>query len=322
MIRRLLLALAGLCVLNGEAHAQASWPSRPVRLIITNSAGSAPDVVARITTDLLSRAMGQSWIVDNRPGGQGTIGASAAAKSAPDGYTFFFANGTTMAVTPHLLKSIPYDPIKDFIPVAMVIDSGPVGIAVHPDVPAKTLPELIALAKEKPGKLSYSVSVAFLEIAGAWLTKASGADMVQIQYKSTPQAMQDGVAGRVPVIFNSMGVVQGLARSGKMRLIAVTSLKRLPNWPDLPTVSETIPGYEAEGWNSLAVPAGTSMDIVNRVNKEMQVIVRSPRFLEPLQKYVWTNLNGASTPAALAEFYRAEREKWGRIVRELGIKPH
>lgn len=321
MPRRFVLAVAvGLLAALADVRAQPGWPAKPVRLIISNSPGSAPDLVARLTADRLSRATGQQWIVDNRPGAEGIIGAEAAAKSPPDGYTFFLANGTTMAVTPHLLKSIPYDPVKDFSPVAMIIDSGPNGLAVHPDIPAKTLPELIALAKSQPGRFSYSVTVPFLAVASAWLVKAGGMDMVQIQYKSTPQAMQDALAGRVPIMYNSMGTVQALVRSGKLRLLAVTSIKRLAQWPDVPTAAETLPGYEAEGWNSLAAPAGTRADIVNRVNREMQIIVRSPEFLRPLEKFTWTNLNGASTPQALAEFYRAEREKWGRIIRDLGIE--
>jgi len=317
LVRCLLLPLF-LC---GTAQAQSVWPTKPVRLIITNSAGSAPDLVARLAAEQLARATGQQWIVENRPGGDGIIGAEAAARSAPDGYNFFLANGTAMAVTPHLMKSLPYDPEKDFAPVAMLIDSGPVGVAVHPDFPAKTLPELIALAKAQPGKHAYSVSVAFLAVAGAWLNRTAYINLTQIQYKDTPQSVQDALAGRVPVMFNSMGTLDPLVRSGKMRLLAVTSIKRLAIWPDVPTVAETIPGYEAEGWNALTVRAGSPQEVINRVNREMQTIVKSPQFLQPLQKFVWTNINGARTPAELTEYFRAEREKWGGIVRDLGIKP-
>lgn len=319
MIVKSALVLALLA--GAAAHAQAPWPAKPVRLIISNSPGSAPDVVARLATERLSRATGQQWIVDNRAGGGGIIGAEAAAKSAPDGYTFFLANGTTMAVTPHLMKSLPYDPVRDFSPVAMIIDSGPNGLAVHPDIPARTVPELIALVKANPGKYSYSVTVPFLAIASAWMAKAAGMDMVQIQYKDAPQAMQDAVAGRVPIMYNSMGTVQALVRSGKLRLIGVSSIKRLSQWPDVAAIAETLPGYEAEGWNSLAAPAGTNAEIVGRINREMESIVRSREFLQPLEKFIWTNLNGASTPQALREFYRAEREKWGRIIREMGLQP-
>lgn len=317
LIRSLLCSLL-LCAM---AWAQPPWPLKPVRLIITNSAGSAPDLVARLAAEQLARATGQPWIVDNRPGGDGIIGAEAAARAAPDGYGFFLANGTAIAVTPHLVKSLPYDPERDFAPVAMLIDSGPVGMAVHPDFPAQTLAELISLAKAQPDKHAYSVSVAFLAVAGAWFNKAADIKLTQIQYKETPQSVQDALAGRVPVMFNSMGTLEPLVRSGKMRLLAVTSIKRLAIWPDTPAIAETIPRYEAEGWNALTVRAGAPQEIINRVNREMQTIVKSPQFLQPLQKFVWTNLNGAKTPAELSQYFRGEREKWGSIVRELGIKP-
>ena len=239
-----------LAVIAAPAQSQTAWPAKPIRLIISNSAGSAPDLVARVTADQLGKALGQSWVMDNRPGGEGVIGADAAAKSAADGYTFYVATIVAVAVSPYLVKNIPYDALRDFTPVAMIVDSGPSAIAVHPDLPVKTFPELVALAKTQPGKLSYSVTVAFLNISQEWLNRVAGIKMAQIKYKDTPQAIQDGLSGRVPVMVNSVGTVLPHIRAGKLRFLAVTSLKRLPAFPDVPAVAEFYPGYESEGWLS------------------------------------------------------------------------
>ena len=307
---------------GASALAQTAWPLKPMRLFISNSPGSAPDLVARVTTDQLARALGQSWIIENRPGGESVIGAEAAARSAPDGYNFYVASIVAVAIAPNLVKNIPYDPLKDFTPVAMIVDSGPSAIAVHPEVPVKTFPELVSLAKNQPGKLSYSITVAFLNISQEWLNKIAGINMTQINYKDTGQAVQDAVSGRVPVMVNSVGTALPHIRAGKMRFLAVTSLKRLPAFPDVPAVAEFYPGYESEGWLSLAAPAGTPTDVVNRVNREMERIVRDAQFTQAVQKFVWANNIGASTPQALTVFYRAERDKWGKIIRELGIQPN
>ena len=315
------LFLACLSIVGSQVHAQSAWPIKPVRLLVPNSAGSAPDAIARLTTEMLSKAVGQQWVVDNRPGGDGIIATEAAAKSSPDGYTFLFASVTPVAITPHLKKALPYDPVKDFTPVAMIIDSGPNGIAVQSDLPVKTLSDLITLSKNSPGKMSYSVTVSFLGAVGVWLTSSTGMDLVQVNYKDTGQAIQDAMAGRVPVMLNAMATVEQVVRSGKMRMIAVTSAKRVPQWPDVPTVGETVPGYEANAWLSIAARAGTAPDIVSRVNKEMSVIVRNPQYLKSLEKLSWTNLNGANTPEGLVGFYRLEFDKWGKILRDAGVKP-
>jgi tripartite-type tricarboxylate transporter receptor subunit TctC len=316
-----LSVLTGLLVASTAVHAQSARSNKPVRLIIANSAGSTPDAATRAATDLLSRGLGQPWVVDNRPGGEGIIAAEAGAKAAPDGYTFFLASATSLAIIPHLKKSIPYDPVKDFIPVAMVIDSGPSAVAVNVELPIKTLPELIAYTRSNPGKLSYSVSFAYLGAVGTWLTNATRMDMVQINYKEAPQAVQDAIGGRVPVMLNALATVEQVVQTGKMRIIAMTSARRVPAWPDVATVAETVPGYEANAWLSLAAPAGTSMDVVNRVNKEMQTVVRNPQFLQRVEKLSWTNIGGANTPQGMSQFYRIEYDKWGKILRDAGVNP-
>ena len=319
-MRRLMPFIVAMLVSLGSAQAQ-QWPAKPVKLILSNSAGSAPDVVARLFTEPLSRAFGQPWVIDNRPGGEGVVGADAAAKSAPDGYTFYLGTIVAIAVTPHLVKAAPYDPLRDFTPVAMVIDSGPSAISVNAQLPIRSIPELVAYAKAQPGKLSYSATVAILGVHGEWFKRVAGIQMTQVTYKDAAQATQDALAGRVPVMVNALAPMVPHIRTGKLRLIAVTSAQRLAAWPDVPTVAEYYPGYEAEGWLSLVAPTGTPADIVQRVNREMDRIVKTPQFLEPVRKFSWSNLNGASTPQELARFYRAEYEKWGRIMREVGIQP-
>jgi tripartite-type tricarboxylate transporter receptor subunit TctC len=315
------LAVFAFALLTGLAHAQAPWPAKPVRLILSNAAGSAPDVVARVFADQLSKAFAQPWLIENRPGGEGVIGAEAAARSAPDGYTFYLGTIVAIAVQPHLVKSLPFDSLRDFAPVAMVIDSGPSAISVHPDLPIRNVPELVAYAKANPGKLSFSSTVAVITVQGEYFNHVTGIKMTAINYKDPSQATQDAIAGRTPVMVNALAPMVPHIRSGKLRLVAVTSLKRLAAWPDTQTVAEFYPGFEAEGWLSLVAPTGVSADTITRVNREMERIVRSPQFREPVQKFSWDNLNGASTPQALAQFYRAEREKWGRIIRDIGMAP-
>jgi tripartite-type tricarboxylate transporter receptor subunit TctC len=315
-----LLSAAFMLFVTPALHAQQAWPAKPVKLIISNSPGSTPDVVARLVAEGL-KGLGQTWFIENRPGGDGVIGAEAAARSAPDGYTYYFGSTVAIAVTPHLFKNPPYDPLRDFTPVAMVIDSGPSAISVSPDLPVRNVPELIALAKSQPGKLSYSVTVAVLAVHAEWFSQVAGIKMTQVTYKDIGPATQDVLAGRVPVMVNALSPMVPHIRAGKLRLIAVTSLKRLAAWPDTPTVAETLPGFEAEAWVSLVAPAGTPADIVQRVNREMDRVVRTPQFREPVQKFSWDNLNGASTPQAMSAFYRAEKDKWGKIMRDIGMQP-
>jgi tripartite-type tricarboxylate transporter receptor subunit TctC len=322
------VALLSLMITAGAALAQApapaavqNWPAKPVRFFLSNSAGSAPDLVARATAEQLQKATGQSWIVENRPGGEGVIGAAAVARAAPDGYSFYQASIVAIAVQPHMLKDLPYDTLRDFAPVAMIVDSGPSGIAVHPSVAAKTFPEFIALAKSQPGKLSYSVTVAFLSASARWMNQLAGINMTEVYYKETGNATNDALSGQVPVMFNSLGTSVPHIKSGKLRLLAVTSLKRLPQFPEVPTVAEFYPGYESEGWASMAAPAGTPAEIVNRLNREIDRIVKDPQFNAGIAKFYWANLNGASTPQVLATFYRSERDKWGKILKDVGIQP-
>jgi tripartite-type tricarboxylate transporter receptor subunit TctC len=313
------LLCIGFAALAGNALAQA-WPAKPVKIIVPNAPGTLPDVVMRLFTDRLSRGLGTSVVIDNNTAGAGLVAAQAAARSAPDGYTFFVATVTSFAINPNLFTSLPYDPERDFAPAAMIYDAGSQVIAIHPDVPAKNLAELIALAKAQPGKLSYAADRGLASIVGEWLNKVAGTRIQLIPYKSPSQSLSDTAAGRTQMVIISVAAVEALRKSGKLRVLAVVSAKRFPALSDVPTVSETLPGFHAAGWSALVAPAGTPADILQRVNREMDLIAREPAVVQRLLEFGLTS-NGAGTLRSIAEFMRSERERWGVIIREVGIKP-
>jgi tripartite-type tricarboxylate transporter receptor subunit TctC len=250
------------------------------------------------------------------------LGAQAAARAAPDGYTLFLGPSSVMATNIYTVKSLPYDPRHDFTAVAMLVDSAPFVIAANPNLPVTTLAELIAYAKAEPGKLSYAVvtSSAYASIIGQLLMKRAGIEMVQVPYSSNAQAVADTIAGTVPLLISAAVVIDGFVRAGKLRNIVVTSHRRFPGSENLPTLDETIPGFVLDGWFTILAPAGTPADIVARLNHEIDLFLKDP---EVLQKFhaLGISTSGADTPQRTAEFIRAEQERWGKIVQELDIQP-
>src|SRR5262245_57699824 len=323
MLRRVVVALAGAAVLAATAtHADArDWPERPVRLIAPVSSGTALDTVLRLVADRLSKALGATFYVDNIVAGVGLVAAQTAARAEPDGYTFYLAGVGVIAADRHLFKSLPYDPDRDFTPVAIIYDSSAFAIAVHPDLPAKSVPELIALAKAQPGKLSYATgSVGVLGIPGEWFNKVAATNIVAVPYRSSPQMLQDAVAGRTQMIITTIGVLAPLKEAGQLRVLAVTSAQRFPGWPDVPAVAETLPGYKIVGIGILVAPAATSREIVARLNREISRIVGEPDVVQQLTTLGMSN-SGAGTPASVVEFMRAERENLDHVLSSLNIKP-
>ncbi|WP_454908788.1 Bug family tripartite tricarboxylate transporter substrate binding protein [Variovorax gossypii] len=321
MNRRQLLSLApGLAAfaLNGQAMAQTStWPSRPVRIVVPFGAGSGNDIVARLMADRLSRKLGQTFIVDNRVGANGAIGADAVAHSAPDGYTLFITTNTTQAANPSLMKRLNYDPINDFAPISRLANT-PALLVVHPSVAAKTLPELIALAKLKPGKLSYASGSAGTLVPGAMLAHTARIDMLSVPYKTIPQALNDVIAGQVEMMFTDMATGLPQVRAGKVRAIGISSLQPAALLPDVPPIAKTLPGFELLAWYALYAPRGTPTNVIDKLNAETRAILADrdvqERFsalgLEPL----------SSSPQELAVFGRSELEKWGRLIKAAGIE--
>ena len=317
------VAAAGLALVMAvvPAFAQQAWPTKPIRLLIPNSTGAAPDLIARVLADQLTRAMGQAWVVENRPGGEELIAAEAVAHAAPDGYTLLLVSQSFVAVNPNTFKAMPVDPARDFMALAVVIDTTPIAIGVSTTLPARSLGEFIALAKTQPGKLSYGVTVPILSMVGQWLSFRAGIDMTEIMYKSSAQQLSDTVTGTVPVIISTILSLAPMAKAGKLRIIAVTSPNRVEGFPEIPSVMETFPDLNPGGGLVLLGPVGLRPEVVARINRETDQVVRSGEFTRRVAEFGWANLNGARTPAEVADYIRAQRERWAKVVKDLGIQP-
>ena len=308
-----------LSLVFGLAIAQ-SWPAKPLKMIVPNATGSSPDLLSRLWAERLSHSLGQQVLVENNIAGSGLVAAQTAARSAPDGYTWFLATVVTHATNPFMYKSLPYDPVRDFAPVAILMDDGPFIVAVNPEVPAKSFAEFIALAKSRPGKLSFAADAGIAGIAGRWLFKVAGVDVVHVPYKQIAPSLQDVVGGRIESIIISLAAADAFVKSGRLRLIGVTSGRRFPGVENVPSIAETVPGVQFGGWFTVATPAGTPADMIQRVNRETADFLRQPEVDARIRSFGWFS-SGAGTPQSTGEFIRAEREKWGRIIRDVGIQP-
>jgi tripartite-type tricarboxylate transporter receptor subunit TctC len=322
MVRRLgfIAALASLAL--NEASAQ-SWPQRPVTFIVSQSAGASPDVMARMVANKLSISLGQTVIVENKPGAGNIIGATAAARAAPDGYTFFFATSAALVTNPYMLKNLGYDPQKDFVPVALVTRSHQV-IVVHSDVPARTLAELIALDKAAPGK--YAVSVdgprSLAGVTAQALNKRAGTQFVLVPSVNINNGLQDTVAGRTQVGIFSASIVESQVRGGALRALAIASTKRLVVAPDVPAAAETLPGFDFSGWFMVMAPAGTPPGIVKKLNTAIDETTRDPQVTELAPKLGFElDPKGVGRPEDAAEFLKSQLALWATTTTELGIEP-
>jgi len=318
-------SLAALLITAGlmQPACAQTWPQRPVTFIVSQSAGASPDVMARLIANKLSVTLGQSVIIENKPGAGNVIGAQAAARAAPDGYTFFFATSAALVTNPYMLKNLSYDPVKDFTPVALVTRSHQV-IVVHPDVPAKTLPELIALDKAQPGKFSMSVDGArsLAGVTAQALNKRAGTQFVLVPSVNINNGLQDTIAGRTQAGIFSTSIVEAHVRSGALRALATASTRRLFAAPDVPAAAETLPGFDFVGWFMVMAPAGTAPDIVKKLNAAVGEATRDAQVRELAPKLGFElDPNGAGTPEAAGEFLKAQLELWGKTTRELGIEP-
>lgn len=321
MPRIIRIALLGVLLASaGIAQAQ-SWPSKPVKLVVSQAAGGAPDIVARIVAERLSRAWGQQIIVDNKPGGGNVIGAQFVARSAPDGYTLFFATAASLVTNPYTFKSLPYDPARDFTPIGMV-GKTPFLILVHPSVEAKTLKELIELDKAHPGKLSAATDGPknFAGMVIAWLNKRAGTGIVQVPYAAMPQGVQDTLGGRTQIVVLAPAAAKSHVNRGALRPLAETWEKRVPGMESLQPVAELFPGFDLVGWFALIAPAGTPAEVIRRANHDLDQVLKDPDIVRRLRDLgVYTD--GAETPDATAQYIRSELANWGRVIKEIGIQP-
>ncbi len=310
--------IACAALLAGIAGAQ-SYPAKPVRLIVPYAAGGNADIVARIIAQKMGEVLGQQVVIDNRAGANAIIGTEIAAKSSPDGYTLLFiASGH--ATNPALHAKLPFDPVRDFAPISLV-GATPIILTVTAALPAKTVKAVVALAKARPGELSYASSGNGSpgHLAGALLNSLSGINIVHVPYKATAQAITDLTSGQVQVMYPSITAVLPHIKAGKLRGLAITTRKRSPVAPDLPTVAESgIPGYEASIWNGMLVPAGTPQAIISRLNALVVQIIRMPEVRERISGL------GAepatSTPEEFNAFIAAEIRKWGKIIKDSGVR--
>lgn len=299
-----------------EALAQA-WPSRPIRMVVPLSPGGFADVPGRILAARLSASLGHNMFVENRAGAGGTIGADFVAKSAPDGHTLLFT-GTPHVINAWIYKKLPYDPLKDFEPVALVA-SGPFVLVVNPQLPVSSVRELIAAAKAQPGKIDFASSGngSAQHLVSALFASMAGIDLNHVPYKGSAPAMQDLLGGQVKLSFAGIPNVMPHVKAGRLRALAVSTPKRSPDLPDVPTVSEAgVPGYEATLWLNLAAPAGTPSKIVQRLVTEIGKALKEPELQHSFRA---AGVEAAFLgPQELAAFMQAEYEKWGRVVRETG----
>ena len=303
-----------------DAFAQA-YPSKPIRYIVPFPAGGGQDLVVRALAPRMSEALGQTVIVDNRPGAATMVGAELAAKSPPDGYTVFNGSNTTLAINPNLYSKVPYDPIKDFVAVTQIA-SLPNLLVVHPSLPVRTVKELAALARNRPGQLNYGSSGTGTpaQLAGVMFGDEAHAKLVHVPYRGSSQALTALISGETQMMFGSMTSTLPFVKSGRLRAIAVTGAKRSLAAPDVPTVAEAaFPGFEAVTWYGLFVPAGTPAAIITKLNAEVVKILRAPDFRD------WLVAQGAdpvgSTPDELAAFVKTELVKYAKIVKDSGMRP-
>ena len=301
-----------------SAHAQ-QWPAKPVRVIMSNGVGSAPDIVVRMLAERLGRSLGQAVIIENRTGGNAIIGAEAAAKSAPDGYTFYLSSQETHAMNLFLFKSLPYDPDRDFMPVANIVDSAPFVVVVHRDVPARTYPEFIAYA-QKTGRASMGVGVGMAETLAQWMNVVTGVNVEPIRYKAAPQAGQDAAGGQVTAAIVSLPSVAPLVKEGRLRIIAVSSSSRFPPLPDVPRLTDSYPGLVMEGWIFLVAPSGTPASIVQRMNSEVDSALKEPAVIERLNSFGFSTM-GAMTPPVMLEKIKDMRATWKKIAQDIKLEP-
>ena len=314
----ILLVFSVLLALPATAAA-ADFPSKPAKIIVAFPPGAATDIVGRILAQKLTEMWGQSVIVDNRAGASGTIGTDVVAKSPADGYTMLLGTLGNLAANPSLYRNLPFDMGRDFIPVSLVVMVNFVMVA-HPALPVKTVKELIALAKAKPGELNYSSSGAggLPHLAGELFKSMAGVNVLHISYKGSVPSFTDLLGGRISYSIDNLPLALPYIKSGRLRALAVVGPRRQPMLPDVPTMVEAgIPGYELTNWFGLMLPAGTPRDVVQRINADVAKVLKMPDVRERLLGMAAEPVG--STPEQFSVFLKSETEKWAKVIKDGGI---
>lgn len=318
----LAVAATALCLLlTTTSHAQQAFPTKPIRLIVPNPPGGATDVLARVMSEELAAPLGQPVVVEYRPGASGTIGSNLVAKATPDGYTLVMGHAASHATSPSMYRNLPYDPVRDFAPVTVVAIVTNV-LVVHPVVPAKSVKELIVLAKAKPGQLVFGSggTGAITHLAGEIFKQLAGVDLQHVPYKGSSQAMADLLGGHISVMFENLPGAVGQIRAGRLRALAVLAQTRSAAVPEVPTIAEAgLPGAEAVSWFGVFTTAGTPKAIVDRLNGAMVAVIRKPE-VQVRMADVGAEAVGSS-PEEFGKLVRSEIGKWGKVIQTAGVKP-
>ena len=321
--RRAMLGLGALTMLAGwmpgPAGAQSEYPSRPITLVVPFPAGGSTDLVARLVAAGMVKSLGQQIVVENRGGAGGNIGSAAVARGEPDGYTILMGTVATHALNPALYKKMPYDAVKDFAPISLLAFI-PNVLVVNNDFPAKSVAELIDLLKANPGKYSYASSGngTPLHLSGELFKSMAGVDMAHVPYKGAGPALVDVMGGHVPIMFDNLPPSLEHIRAGNLRGLAVTTKERAPAIPELPTIAETLPGYETYSWNAFFAPAGTPKPVIDRLNAAALAALADPEIAAKLKDL--STIVVGSTPEQLATHVQAELAKWAPVVKASGAQ--
>jgi tripartite-type tricarboxylate transporter receptor subunit TctC len=328
MVSRLSVAAAVVAAAGvaSPAFAQApalagAYPNRPIRFVVPFPAGGGNDTMARTIGNKLAAALGQQFVVDNRPGAGGLIGAETAAHAAPDGYTLFLGGVASHGILPNLQPKLGYDPIKDFAPVSLIA-SAPLVLVVHPAVPVKSVKELVQFAKTKPGQLNFASNGTggSSHLAAELFKMMTATDMVHVPYKGLAPALTDLLSGQVQLMFSSTVAMLPQVRAGRLRPLGITSVKRSAAMPDIPTVAEAgVAGFETASWYGVLAPAGTAKPIVERLNREIAKAVQLPDVRERLMSEGAEPVGGS--PAEFAAHIKRELARWAQVIKQAGIKP-
>jgi len=312
------LVAAGAPVFSLAAQAD-TYPSKPITIIVPFGPGSGTDTITRVIAQPLSVALKESVVVEDRPGANGALAALYVARSAPDGYTLFMSTNSPHSAAPFLMKNIGYDPVKDFAPITRM-GSYTLMLCVHPDIPAKSVKELIEYAKVNPGKLSFASGNTSGVVAGETLKHWAEIDMLHVPYKSVPPALNDVLAGRVSMMFADLTTALPHVKAGTLRALAVTRLKRSALVPELPTLDEAgVKGFNMDSWAAIFAPAGTPADVIKRLNTELRKIIDSPDVKSTLAKAGFEAFS--SSPTELDELVKDQLGKWGKMIKDAGIQP-
>jgi len=317
-LSKIALLAAALCG-PLAASAQSDWPTKPLRMIVPFPPGGVTDIVARAVGAKLGAELGQQVVIDNKAGASGAIGAELGAKAAPDGYTLIMGNISTLAINPVTFAKLAYDPVTSFDPVSMVAVQ-PLLIAINPEVPAKTLAELVQLAKSRPGQLSYGTAGSSIHLAVEQFSTQAGIRMNHVPYKGSAPAVSDLVGGQIQVLFDPFSSLYPQVSAGKVRALAISTEKRSTVAPTIPTVAEQgYAGFDVSSWQGIVVPAGTPRPIVQRLNRELAKVLASADIREKFAQF--SAVPSATTPEQFGQTIREEIARWQKVAQTAGVKP-